>query len=550
MAKRKKHRAAGAKSRATETRTAETRTAETRTAETRTTESRTGRAGSRTPKAPAGSRTPDAVRDMTEPQFWFGFEVAWAKLALARVVLFGMLAADALLQIRHAPRYRAGDFNVAHLPGLDWLAPGRVGFGVAELVQAYLFVVIACGVATRQLVPGTAAIYAWLYFGSQLDSYQHHYLVAILLVLACFVPWQRPAGGQARVRSWALRVMLVQLGIMYLWAAISKLDPAWLGGTTLAGQLGGFVRHVVDATIGVHAMSYVVVAAEFVLAATIWLRPAWWIAAPLGILFHVGIAFSKLEIGLFAWLMVALYILVVPDAIWVWLAAVPGRIASGLVAGLRRVAERASAIGARFAIGTIVLGLGVGLGLVIAGCRFEGATGVAIAISLVAGAAAGARAVWGRRERIAQLALVHVLALVVWIGVDHMSTVALDYYKFWGRTARRGDDKAAAEHAYRRLAEIAPDDPLGHYQLARLLLDRGANDEGLAELHAAARVDVGHARTQIYEARWLAARGSRDEAIAKAREATQIDPADVEARDLLAGLTAGTKLPARHDDRD
>ena len=38
------------------------------------------------------------------------------------------------LQIRHAPRYGAGDFNVANLGFLDSLGPGRVGYTIGQLV--------------------------------------------------------------------------------------------------------------------------------------------------------------------------------------------------------------------------------------------------------------------------------------------------------------------------------------------------------------------------------------------------------------------------------
>src|SRR5436190_20666959 len=73
------------------------------------------------------------------PVFWFGVELPWAKLVAARVVLFGLLAVDAFLQLRHAPRYGAGDFNVAHLPFLDALGPGRVGYEIGQLLETYLF---------------------------------------------------------------------------------------------------------------------------------------------------------------------------------------------------------------------------------------------------------------------------------------------------------------------------------------------------------------------------------------------------------------------------
>ena len=80
------------------------------------------------------------------------------------------------------------------------------------------------------MIPLATAIYGWLYFASQLDSYQHHYLVWLMLLLACFVPWQRPHGAKpaTHIRTWAIRLLLVQLAIMYLWAAISKMNGAWL----------------------------------------------------------------------------------------------------------------------------------------------------------------------------------------------------------------------------------------------------------------------------------------------------------------------------------
>ncbi|HEY6034657.1 MAG TPA: HTTM domain-containing protein, partial [Kofleriaceae bacterium] len=249
----------------------------------------------------------------------FELEVPAAKLAFGRFVVFALLAADALSQIRHAPRYGSG-FNVAQLPGLDALGPGRVAYGVCELVLAYAFVLIACGVATRWLVPIAAVIYNWLYFGSQLDSYQHHYLVAMLLIVACFVPWERPSDGKVAldqpVKSWALRLILVELAILYLWAAISKLDPQWLNGSALALQLHGSLRSLIDATIGMHAVAILVPITELVLVA-VWMRPAWPYLAPLGILFHLGIVWTGLEIGLFAWLMIGLYLFVVPDRVYV-----------------------------------------------------------------------------------------------------------------------------------------------------------------------------------------------------------------------------------------
>jgi len=454
-------------------------------------------------------------------RFEFELEVPAAKLAFGRFVVFALLAADALSQIRHAPRYGSG-FNVAQLPGLDALGPGRVAYGVCELVLAYAFVLIACGVATRWLVPLAAVIYNWLYFGSQLDSYQHHYLVAMLLIVACFVPWERKVALDQPLKSWALRLILVELAIVYLWAAISKIDAQWLNGSALSLQLHGSLRSLVDATIGMHAVAILVPITELVLVA-VWIRPAWPYLAPLGILFHLGIVWTGLEIGLFAWLMIGLYAFVVPDR--VYLAAV-----RSLAPVRTRVADFAARLTPRR---WLLLAIAVVGGLVCAvACRFPGALGVAIVATIVALAA-----VLFDSRRMVAFAVAHVLALGLWIAIDRTTSISRDYYKFWGGTARRLNDPAAAETAYRHLTELAPDDAAAHYYLGRLLL--GHDDTtGLDELHASQRLDREHARAYIAEAQWLATHDRLAEAVAAAQAGAAAEPNNAEARNLVTTLLA------------
>ncbi|MBV8758875.1 MAG: HTTM domain-containing protein [Deltaproteobacteria bacterium] len=494
-------------------------------------------ADKRDPKSATNKTGPYKLPAPEQPAFWFGFEVAWAKLAIGRVVLFGMLALDALLQIRHAPRYGAGGFNVAQIPLLDALGPTRASYAVAELLNAWLFTLAAFGVATRWVLPAAAAIYGWLYFGSQLDSYQHHYLVSMLLLLACFVPWQRPPDGAPRVRTWALRLMLVELGIMYLWAAISKMNGAWTNGTTLATQIIGPMRHMIDATVGIAFASKLVILVELSLAALVWQPRFAAIIAPLGLAFHVGILFSGLEIGLFAWLMIAIYLFVIPDRVYDALVRV---LATPL--GAWRV------IAAWFdgALGWFVWLVGIVLALVFAMLtRFEyaGRIGVLLLVVTIAGTVVSiVRAPTARR--MTAIGLAHLAAFTLWLATDRSSTVAVDYYRFWGGTSRRLGDLAASERAYRELIAVAPYEPTGHMQLGRLLLNQGKSDEGLAELHEAEHVAPSDPRAYVVEARWLATHGNLDDALIKAKDATYADPNDKSARDLLDKLSRGGAPPA------
>lgn len=479
-----------------------------------------------------------------EPVFWFGFEVAWAKLATARIVVFGLLALDAFLQLRHAPRYGAGDFNVGQLPFLDGIGPGRIGYTVGQLIESYLFVLAALGVATRWVVPIAAAIYAWLYFGSQLDSYQHHYLMVLVLGIGCFVPWQRPAHAtpSTAVRTWAIRLVLVQLAIMYLWAAISKLDPAWLGGRTLGSQLTGPLRTAIDRTVGMKVASGAVIAVELALACTVWTRGARAFASALGIVFHLGIMASGLEIGLFAHLMLGLYILVIPDAVFIWLAEQPP------VLGLRRRVHAIAATASWALIGLAIVG-GIALAWLV---RVELALGVAIGLALVPLVLAIRAATRGMRPA-TTIAAAHLVALALWCAADRLSSVAVDYYNFWGGSQRRLGHFDEAERAYRSLIEVAPDRAAGHYHLGRILVRSDRGDEGLAELREAQRLEPTRARAWIEEARWLASQNRIDEAISKAKQASFAEPSSAEARAMLQSLLsnrAAPTTPDRDDDPD
>jgi tetratricopeptide (TPR) repeat protein len=471
--------------------------------------------------------------------FFFEFALPQVKVTFARFWIFGLLAVEAFLQLAHAPRYNAGGFNVAHVGALDDLAPGRVAVGVIYLLQTYLFAAIALGAGGQLLIAVAAVLYAWVYLSSQLDSYQHHYLTLLVLALATMVPWFRPPDDGARpVRAWALRLILIQIGIVYLWAAIAKLDGSWLDGSALAAQLtAGSLRSLIERTIGFPAASQVIVAVESFLAVGIWCRPLWPYALPLGVALHVGIAFTNFEIELFSWLMVALYLLIVPDR---WFIAAWRRVPlHALTDRARAHAARGAGRLARTAMWLLALG-------VIAATRLpiDGAlpvAGVAMVLVVVTDAMRlgrpTARLALGPTA-LATGGLVFALAAA--------SDVISDYYRYWGGSSRRLGDEATARHAYGRMTEVAPEEPGGHYQLGKLLLRPGAGfDEarGLAALDRAAALEPSRARATLEKARHLWRSGRRDDALAAARAALRAEPGLAEARRLLDALEG---LSSRH----
>lgn len=489
---------------------------------------------SATNAAEAASLPPAApsTRAANEPQFWFGFAVSWPKLITFRFTLLMVLALDAVLQISHAPRYGAGGFNVGHVRWLSGLAPARTLFEIVQLVTALCLVAAAVGAATRIMLPIAAALYAWIYFSSQLDSYQHHYLVALMLFLLCFVDWQRPTDRRTPnvIGGWPLRLLLVELAMMYFWAAISKADGAWLNGSTLSLQIHGSMRSAIEHTVGFGFAAKVVLLVEFALAATIWYRPGWWVALPMGVALHAGIVWSGLEIGLFAWLMLVLYLLLVPDRVFAWGA-------SKLQPLRRLTAQVAMPSAQRRAIAAIGVGLCVAIAAI---TRYPHALlAAAIGASLVT----VANLVDGRQRYQATVItlLAPALAAVLWLGVDRTTTTMYDYYRFWAGSESRIGDPARAKALYREVTERFPNEENGYYQLAKLEIASGSTDDkqqAVAHLQRAQQLAPHLARAFIAEAKLLLSQGDRAAALTKAQAGAAAEPTSVDALTLVKQLQA------------
>lgn len=273
-------------------------------------------------------------------RFFYDFTISRAKLDLLRIVFFGLVGLDAFLQIEHAPRYGAGDFNVAHFAFLDALLPlpGREAMMVLYIVQAYLGFRVMAGVTVRWSLAILTALYGFTYFISQVDSYQHHYLVFLLLFLFNFFPWDAARDTEdprALLPGWAVRLLMCQVSVLYLWTAIAKMDPVWIDGRTFRMQLTDpfFLSMLksVSSSLGMELLtlfsvvSVAVMVGELALSVAIHIRRLWPFLVPVGAAFHMGIEFSGFKIGLFSYFMVALYILVIPER---WMVA-PARWLAG-----------------------------------------------------------------------------------------------------------------------------------------------------------------------------------------------------------------------------
>lgn len=476
------------------------------------------------------------------PRGWWWLQIPWAKFVVFRFFFFGLLSVDAFLQLPHASRYDAGGFNVPHFAWLPLPSPGRASITFAHGALCVLFALAAQGAFVRVVLPIATVLYGWAYFSSQLDSYQHHYLMWLLLVILCFAPkgpdpLMKGAAESAprTVTSWTFRLALVQVSIVYLWAAVSKIDSLWLDGTALYIQArDGWFRNLID-SIGFDKVAVMVMAGELFLAAALWIRKLWLPALLIGVGLHVGIELVGLEIGLFSYLMLALYLLVVPDVIYRRAAEIV-KLPVEMPPAMRHVAWPAAvaALVATFVIVPLPLG---------AALSFAG-------VVLVAGAA---RSIFSAdRTAGTRLAWAFALAALVPIAVHLKTDVADDYYRYWAGSARRlGDDKEA-RMAYVGLLDVDPSSEYAHYYLGKLEADAGRLDSALAHYAAGQRSAPTRGRSFYAEAEVRLRQNDPEKAKAALIAGLAVEP-DPQAQSLLSSLggnapEATNKPPIETDD--
>lgn len=453
-------------------------------------------------------------------RFWFDHPVLRVRLTVFRVVFFGLLAFDLwMLMIVHAPRYGMAGFNVSHLPFLDGALPLPTAalVSVLLLVAGFLALRVAFGLATRSSLYALTAIYGGVYFWSQVDSYQHHYLIALILLLCCFLPHELLPGldGEPKQReeattSWAARLIYIEVSIVYFYTAVTKTTQYWMDGWALEriiqtpdmrGFLAWWAEVFGTSELGGYAFTahVIMIWQYFVAAAFLFprLRP---IACITGPLFHVMVEVIELKIGWFSWYMIGLYyILLFPDRWFLAVARPVGRALRHLQPAWRWLVRPRPADVTTSAVVAVAAAAG-SAAIILLAVPVAGRGVLAAVIALLVGLSLrprpGVSAARGHARAGIQVAGVVAMALSL------RATDALyDYHRYWaGDLARRGLLTEAAEH-YEVANSLSSEGPARFFQLGeiyerlgRLEDARRAYREGLARAPDDARGHRGLAR--------------------------------------------------------
>ena len=193
----------------------------------------------------------------------------------------------------------------------------------------------AFGILTSISIRLTCILYSSIYFSSQIDSYQHHYLLCLLLLLFS-IPSQRfwaMDGSEDERRSCMPLLLYLQIALVYFWTGVAKLDSTWLTGVTMKnmsnseivlGQVGELAAWLygMDTEPGLaldamyKTLSFAVMLGELLIPLCFIIKKLRIVGFIITPFFHVGVELG-LDIELFSFYMISInFILLKPD--WLW----------------------------------------------------------------------------------------------------------------------------------------------------------------------------------------------------------------------------------------
>ncbi|HYQ41130.1 MAG TPA: HTTM domain-containing protein [Polyangiaceae bacterium] len=122
--------------------------------------------------------------------------------------------------------------------GFGWVRPLPL-FGMYAL-YALIALAAAClmvGIASRAAAALGAFCFGYAHFCDKANYLNHYYLITLLLALLAFLPVdrefslrirRRPEQRRGQVRAWVLYLLRFQIGVVYVFGGVGKLNVDWL----------------------------------------------------------------------------------------------------------------------------------------------------------------------------------------------------------------------------------------------------------------------------------------------------------------------------------
>ena len=267
-----------------------------------------------------------------------------ASVAVFRVLFGALMLVSTLRFFAHGwiAEYYVAPKYFFHYWGFGWVRPWPgAGMSVHYLLIALAAGFITLGVYYRFAAAAFTVAFGYAHFCDKANYLNHYYLATLLGLLFAVLPldreysvrvWRRPAERRGQVRAWVLYLLRFQIGVVYVFGGIAKLNGDWLmHGEPLRiwlsanAELPGFGHFVSRPWFGL-VFSWAGAAFDLSIVPLLSFRPTRKLAYGAVLAFHLLTA-VLFQIGMFPWLMIACATLFFdpswPRAVWLRLRAHP-----------------------------------------------------------------------------------------------------------------------------------------------------------------------------------------------------------------------------------
>jgi hypothetical protein len=203
--------------------------------------------------------------------------------------------------------------------GFDWVHPWPgPGMTIHFALLGVVGLLVMVGLFYRVSVALFSLGFAYVFLLDQSLYLNHFYLICLVSFLMVFIPANRVWSLDARwgitprsavAPAWTLWLLRAQIGLVYFFGGVAKLNSDWLQGEPVRGWLADRAGlPVIGPMLGNEAMVWVFAYGGLlfdllVVPALLWRRTRPW-AFAIAVLFHLTNAFV-FKIGIFPWFMLA-----------------------------------------------------------------------------------------------------------------------------------------------------------------------------------------------------------------------------------------------------
>ena len=246
--------------------------------------------------------------------------VSNASLVLFRVTFGGIMLWEVFRYFEYGwiQRYFMDPGYHFTFPGFGWVTPwAGDGMILHFIILGILATFIMIGLFYRASTILFFLGFSYVFLLEYARYLNHFYLVILISFLICFLPLAARGSLDSLLRgtsarkapAWTLWLVRFQIGVVYFFGGIAKLNPDWIRGEPMRSWFSGaegmaFFGSFIGSEASVLFMSWFGLLFDLlVVPALLWRKTRVW-AFALAVMFHLSNAFL-FSIGIFPWFMIA-----------------------------------------------------------------------------------------------------------------------------------------------------------------------------------------------------------------------------------------------------